>query len=209
MSGRYDDILRRERPQIPGHPAMPRAARAAQFAPFAALTGYGAVVAEVNRQTEPRADLAEDAQAALQETLRRLAARAGEHPRLTATLLRARRAKERGRLCHGRGRAAPHRRMRAGPGARGRRAHPPGRPLRPRAALERDGNQAVPKNRRRSPGGCAAFVANDFVPDARKSGGAYVTAVGALRRIDESGRALVLEGGARIPLDDLTDLALL
>ena len=85
MSGRYDDILRRERPQIPGHPAMPRAARAAQFAPFAALTGYGAVVAEVNRQTEPRADLAEDAQAALQETLRRLAARADEHPRLAAS----------------------------------------------------------------------------------------------------------------------------
>ncbi len=134
MSGRYDDILRRERPQIPGHPAMPRAARAAQFAPFAALTGYGAVVAEVNRQTEPRADLAEDAQAALQETLRRLAARADEHPRLAATY---------------------------------------------------------------------------FVPDARKSGGAYVTAVGALRRIDESRRVLVLEGGARIPLDDLSDLALL
>ena len=91
-------------------------------------------MAEVNRQTEPRADLAEDAQAALQETLRRLAARAGEHPRLAATY---------------------------------------------------------------------------FVPDARKSGGAYVTAVGALRRIDESRRALVLEGGARIPLDDLSDLALL
>ena len=86
---------------------------------------------------------------------------------------------------------------------------PSGRPLRPRAALERDGNQAGPKNRRRSPGGCAAFAATYFVPDARKSGGAYVTAVGALRRIDESGRALVLEGGARIPLDDLSDLALL
>ena len=130
MSGRYDDILRRERPQIPGHPAMPRAARAAQFAPFAALTGYGAVVAEVNRQTEPRADLAEDAQAALQETLRRL----------------------------------------------------------PRA---------------RAPAPAATY----FVPDARKSGGAYVTAVGALRRIDEAA-GLVLEGGARIPLDDLSDLAL-
>ena len=47
------------------------------------------------------------------------------------------------------------------------------------------------------------------MPDVRKSGGAYVTAVGALRRIDESGRALVLEGGARISLDDLSDLALL
>ena len=47
------------------------------------------------------------------------------------------------------------------------------------------------------------------MPGARKSGGAYVTAVGALRRIDESGRALALEGGARISLDDLSDLALL
>ena len=47
------------------------------------------------------------------------------------------------------------------------------------------------------------------MPGVRKSGGAYVTAVGALRRIDECGRALVLEGGARIPLDDLSDLALL
>ena len=134
MSGKYDDIIDLPHPEPQTHPRMPMRDRAAQFAPFAALTGYGAVVAEVNRQTEPRADLAEDAQAALQETLRRLAARAGEHPRLTATY---------------------------------------------------------------------------FVPDARKSGGAYVTAVGALRRIDESRRVLVLEGGARIPLDDLSDLALL
>ena len=47
------------------------------------------------------------------------------------------------------------------------------------------------------------------MPGVRKSGDAYVTAVGALRRIDECGRALVLEGGARISLDDLSDLALL
>ena len=73
------------------------------------------------------------------------AAQPGRLRRFCRDLLRARRAKERGRLCHGRGRAAPHRRERAGPGARGRRAHPSGRPLRPRAALERDGNQAVPQ----------------------------------------------------------------
>ena len=131
---KYDDIINLPHHRSKTHPHMAIIDRAAQFAPFAALTGYGAVVAEVNRQTEPRADLAEDAQAALQETLRRLAARADEHPRLAATY---------------------------------------------------------------------------FVPDARKSGGAYVTAVGALRRIDESRRVLVLEGGARIPLDDLSNLALL
>ena len=121
MSGRYDDILRRERPQIPGHPAMPRAARAAQFAPFAALTGYGAVVAEVNRQTEPRADLAEDAQAALQETLRRLAARAGEHPRLAATYFVP--------DARSRSRQGADARPRARPGGA---AFPAGRPARPR-----------------------------------------------------------------------------
>ena len=134
MSGRYDDILHRDRPQVPGHPPMPRAARAAQFAPFAALTGYGAVVAEVDRLTEARAELAEDAEAALQETLRRLASRAADHPRLAVTY---------------------------------------------------------------------------FVPDAKKSGGAYVTAVGTLRRLDETARVLVLEDGAPIPLRGVRELALL
>ena len=359
MSGRYDDILRRERPQIPGHPAMPRAARAAQFAPFAALTGYGAVVARSTgrpsrartwprtrrppcrkrcaalprartstralprptscptreragapmsrpwarcaastnaggpgargrrahppgRPLRPCAALERDGNQAGPKNRRRspggcaaFAAtyfapgrakergrlchgrgraaphrreragpgargrrahplwttsptsrcfRAGRKPggpqkqaaqpgrlrRFCRDLLRARRAKERGRLCHGRGRAAPHRRERAGPGARGRRAHPSGRPLRPRAALERDGNQAVPQKT----GGAAREAApllprTISCPTRERAGGAYVTAVGALRRIDESARALVLEGGARIPLDDPSDLALL
>lgn len=56
MSGRYDDILRRERPQIPGHPAMPRTARAAQFAPFAALTGHRAALAETERRAADAAE---------------------------------------------------------------------------------------------------------------------------------------------------------
>ena len=112
------------------------------------------------------------------------AAQPGRLRRFCRDLLRARRAKERGRLCHGRGRAAPHRRERAGPGARGRRAHPPGRPLRPRAALERSGNQAVPKNRQRSPGGCAAFAANDFVPSARDG---VLRCFRAGRRADRAG----------------------
>ena len=45
--------------------------------------------------------------------------------------------------------------------------------------------------------------------DARKRGGAYVTVRGALRRLDERGRALLLEDGARVPLDALRALTLL
>lgn len=40
-----------------------------------------------------------------------------------------------------------------------------------------------------------------FKPDARKSGGAYVTAVGRLRKIDMFDRVLVMVDGTRIPLD--------
>ena len=42
-----------------------------------------------------------------------------------------------------------------------------------------------------------------FVPDERKSGGAYVTRTGALKRIDELERALVFADGARIAVGDI------
>lgn len=45
-----------------------------------------------------------------------------------------------------------------------------------------------------------------FKPDARKSGGAYVTATGRIRKIDMFPRALVLEDGTRIPLEAVTGL---
>ena len=41
---RYDDLIDRERPEIPGHPRMSLQARAAQVAPFAALTGFETVI---------------------------------------------------------------------------------------------------------------------------------------------------------------------
>ena len=40
-----------------------------------------------------------------------------------------------------------------------------------------------------------------FVPDERKSGGAYVTVTGNLRRIDEVERFLVMVDGQKIPLE--------
>lgn len=45
-----------------------------------------------------------------------------------------------------------------------------------------------------------------FCPDARKSGGAYQTAVGAVRKIDESARLLVMQDGTQIPLDAVLDM---
>lgn len=42
-----------------------------------------------------------------------------------------------------------------------------------------------------------------FVPDGRKSGGAYVTRTGTLKRIDELGRELVFADGARIAVGDI------
>lgn len=45
-----------------------------------------------------------------------------------------------------------------------------------------------------------------FLPDARKSGGAYITATGQFRNIDPISRHLLLKDGRRIPLDDINDL---
>lgn len=42
-----------------------------------------------------------------------------------------------------------------------------------------------------------------FVPDQRKSGGAYVTAAVSVRRIDDFTRRLILTDGNTIPLDDI------
>ena len=42
-----------------------------------------------------------------------------------------------------------------------------------------------------------------FVPDERKTGGAYVTHTGTLKRIDELGRELVFADGARIAVGDI------
>ena len=45
-----------------------------------------------------------------------------------------------------------------------------------------------------------------FVPDERKSGGAYVTVTGQVKKIDEFARLLILTDGVKIPLDEVLDL---
>ena len=47
-----------------------------------------------------------------------------------------------------------------------------------------------------------------FQPDKRKTGGAYVTTTGRLRRIDDFEGALILLGGERIFIEDILDIQL-
>ena len=45
-----------------------------------------------------------------------------------------------------------------------------------------------------------------FQPDERKAGGQYVSATGAVKKIDTFGRRILLRDGTRIPLDSVYDL---
>lgn len=42
-----------------------------------------------------------------------------------------------------------------------------------------------------------------FEPDQKKSGGAYLSATGYIRKVDEYSRTVLLEGGASIPIDQI------
>ena len=47
-----------------------------------------------------------------------------------------------------------------------------------------------------------------FVPDERKSGGAYVTVTGRVRHVSVTEKTLVMEDGTVIPMDDIAALAM-
>ena len=51
-----------------------------------------------------------------------------------------------------------------------------------------------------------ALTITYFVPDAKKSGGAYVTITGNLKKIDGFERRMLLTDGTKIPLDDVADI---
>lgn len=127
MTG-YDDIIDRPRPVSAGRRRMSAQERAAQFAPFAALTGFGALITETARVTEPRVELDESARAELDARVRLLAEHLQQQPEVAVTY---------------------------------------------------------------------------FVPDDRKAGGAYVTARGAVKKIDGYGRRLILSDGRAVGFDDV------
>ena len=51
-----------------------------------------------------------------------------------------------------------------------------------------------------------ALTVTYFVPDEKKSGGAYVTKNGNLKKIDGFERWMMLTDGTKIPLDDVADI---
>ncbi|HBQ29403.1 MAG TPA: hypothetical protein DD719_08525 [Desulfotomaculum sp.] len=45
-----------------------------------------------------------------------------------------------------------------------------------------------------------------FQPDKKKSGGAYITATGCVKKIDEYERTLVMKDETKIPIDDIFEI---
>lgn len=45
-----------------------------------------------------------------------------------------------------------------------------------------------------------------FQPDSRKAGGAYVDAVGIVKKIDEYDRVIILQNGNKIPINDILNI---
>lgn len=45
-----------------------------------------------------------------------------------------------------------------------------------------------------------------FRPDEKKDGGEYVAVTGSVKKVDEYERLIVLTSGARIPIDDISDI---
>jgi hypothetical protein len=45
-----------------------------------------------------------------------------------------------------------------------------------------------------------------FQPDTKKSGGAYVTAIGTVKKIDEYERVVIMTDGTAIPIDEIINI---
>lgn len=45
-----------------------------------------------------------------------------------------------------------------------------------------------------------------FQPDERKSGGAYVSSVGVVKKIDKYQRSVVMQNGTRIPIEEIIEI---
>lgn len=45
-----------------------------------------------------------------------------------------------------------------------------------------------------------------FQPDERKAGGQYVSATGTVKKVDTFGRRILLQDGAKIPMDDVLSI---
>ncbi len=82
---KYDAILHLPHHVSEKHPPIPMEERAAQFSPYAALTGFGAVINETRRLTDPRQILSEETLAQLNRQYQLLLEHLPERPKITVT----------------------------------------------------------------------------------------------------------------------------
>ncbi len=82
---KYDAILHLPHHVSEKHPPIPMEERAAQFSPYAALTGFGAVINETRRLTDPRQILSEETLAQLNRQHQLLLEHLPERPEITVT----------------------------------------------------------------------------------------------------------------------------
>lgn len=78
-----------------------------------------------------------------------------------------------------------------------------------RVELTEDEKTLLDEKLRRLAGSGGEAVFTYFRPDEKKSGGAYVTAAGALKKIDLLGRRIILTDAVAIPIEDLLEIELL
>lgn len=45
-----------------------------------------------------------------------------------------------------------------------------------------------------------------FVPDARKEGGSYLHTIGKVKKLDNTGRKVIMADGTAIPMDDIYEI---
>lgn len=83
--GKYDDIIGLPHHVSKTRPQMPMSDRAAQFAPFAALRGYEEAIQEINRATEEKIELDEDALMTLNLKFQLIVNAIDRHPEVTIT----------------------------------------------------------------------------------------------------------------------------
>lgn len=50
------------------------------------------------------------------------------------------------------------------------------------------------------------FIITYFKPDAKKSGGAYAEIAGAVKKVDDFERIIVMMDGTKLPMDDVLDI---
>ena len=82
---KYDDIIKLPHHVSPRRAGMTMHDRAAQFSPFSALTGYENVIAESERLTDTKTELADSAVEQIDEKLCILAENIKIHPTVTVT----------------------------------------------------------------------------------------------------------------------------